>query len=137
MDGQTQEVLLGMALRITESAAPLIFCGSHPPSREANGIVTGLKRGHRKFSSISESEMLGFDEETYAKVVSSHDFLFCINVHPQKERVTYFPMDLRNNGAHTICVSPILWEIHNFDMFITMPLPGIFPLLIRILGNRG
>lgn len=136
MDAETQEVLLSLATRIEESAAPLIFYGSSPATKETVGVVIGLKRAVRRFVSVNEKDVLALTEEEYANLVSKHDFVIAINIAPAKEITSYLPLDLRNNGAYSVGVGPIIWPVHNFDLFITMPMPGIFPMLIRILGNR-
>ena len=136
MDAETQEVLLSLATKIRESAAPLIFYGSSPATKETIGVVIGLKKAIRRFSAVNEKDLMSLSEEGYADLIAKHDLVIAINIAPAKELVSYFPLDLRNNGAYSIGIGPVVWPVHNFDLFITMPMPGIFPMLIRILGNR-
>lgn len=137
LDHDTQETLLNFALRLADSANPLLFVEAKPKNRAIGGIIVGLRRAVRGLRCVTDRDLLSMSEEEYNELVASHDYLMSIEIPQNIEKISYFPLDARNSGAFSICFSSIPWAEHNFDVFVTMELPGIFPQLIRILSNRG
>lgn len=125
-----------MCVRMNESAAPLLLVEAKSKWRELGGIVTGFKRAMRRLQYITDTELLKTSPEEYGDIIIKHDFLLAIEIPPTIELVSYFPLDLRNAGAYTIGTAETIWPTHNFDIFVKMPLPGIFPNMIRILANK-
>ncbi len=137
LDPHAQETLLDLTIRMSESTAPLLLVESKSKWREIGGIVVGFKRALKKLQYITDSELLQTSEEQYKDLLEKHDYLLSIEIPPDVEKLSYFPLDLRNTGCFTMGVGSYPWLNHNFDVFVTMNIPGVLPHMIRILSNRG
>lgn len=125
-----------MCTKMTGSAAPLMLVESQSKWPQIGGIITGFKKAVRRLQYITDKELLQTGEEEYLDLIRDHDFLLSIEIPPTIKKISYFPLDLRNTGAYTIGTASTVWPNHNFDVFVTMPLPGIFPHMIRMISNR-
>lgn len=137
LDPQTQETLLDLAIRMSNSAAPLLLVESRSRWKEIGGIVVGFKKAIRRLQYITDKELLQTSDEEYKGLLQDHDYLLSIEIPSDVEKLSYFPLDMRNGGSFTMGVSSFPWRDHNYDVFITMNLPGVLPHMIRILSNRG
>lgn len=137
LDPQTQEILLNLTVKMAESQAPLLLVESRSKWKEISGIVVGFKRALKKLQYITDRELLGTTEDQYNDLIKAHDYLLTIEIPSNVERLSYFPLDIRNSGSYTMGVGSTPWNEHNYDVYITMDTPQIFPYMIRILSNRG
>jgi len=137
LDPHAQETLLNLAIRMSESAAPLLLVESKSKWKELSGIVIGFKRAVKRLQYITDRELLQTSEGEYKDLLAHHDYLLSVQIPSDVEKLSYFPLDMRNTGSFTMAVSSFLWLNHNYDVFITSELPGILPYMIRILSSRG
>jgi hypothetical protein len=122
---------------MSESISPLLLVESKSKWKEIGGIVVGLKRALRKLRYITDTELLKMSEDEYKELLGKHDYLLTIDLPSNVEKLSYFPLDMRNQGCFTMNIGSIPWPEHNYDVFILSSIPGILPYMIRILSNKG
>lgn len=137
LDPQSQDVLLDFTVRMANSVAPLLLVESKSKWKEMGGIVVGFKRAIRRLQYITDKELLQTSDEEYKDLIQAHDYLLAIEIPSNVEKLSYFPLDMRNQGSFTMAVNSVPWQCHNYDVFVAMDMPGILPYMIRILSNRG
>lgn len=137
LDKESQEALFQLTLKMSESAAPLLLVESHSNWKELPGIVVGFKKALRKLKYITDKQLLNLSDEEYKALIESHDFLLAIDIPSNVKKLSYFPLEMRNEGAFTMAMGTTEWINHNYDVFVTMEMPGVLPHMIRILSNRG
>lgn len=116
------------------SHRPLLLLGTTNVWPIARGVTKGLKRVKRNLQIITDSELLSIDDGEYADLVNDHDLLITVEVDATKEKISYFPLDLKNSGAYIISQNQNKSDyLLYFDVYMVMELPGVFPDLIKMM----
>ena len=140
LDSKTQEALSETITKLAEAGRPIVFIGEKADQHRADSVVKGLKKIKRNLVSITEEELLKLSEEEYQNLVQEHDFLITIDVSWDKEITSYFPFDLRQNGAYVLSSSVLPNKrLEDVDVYMIMELPGLFAHIIRglLMKERG
>ena len=134
LDPKIVDLLMTASDKVMKAVSPLIVIGTSNKWPFYRGIAKGIIKIKRSTKIITDSEILGLNPAKYKDLVESHDLLISLEAEHQKPVLSYLPLDLRNQGAYLIGHRPIYHPfLENFDIYMIMDPPGLFPHLIRMM----